>query len=423
MSIVRKIQGQKALSALRLSQYLKTLEFERNDYREPSELRLQRQLEEGLPIVDEDGREAIYQLFAWRPISAKVPVMVDEHLPTLCADTLLNTDLERFSIRLEDAAGYLCANYPLKTHFYWLDQDGQKLSLQVEEQTRAAYIGFHRAEALLMRRFNWQGVEVTRGEIALWLSYGTIKARNLEYAGAWPVDYDRWVQTVWKDHEPGTPSLEHFLVNLYFSQAELETLEPNERWLPFGQLVERWKAFSLTTADVSAIIEKGLGFHPLQIMSHHPAPISPEENKAIWTTGGDGPTMRQVRPYIPGAYFPLSSVREYEEKHLLPLRDQDKPQAPPAPMGDRQPIDPSAFLSFHQAQKLLAERLNITEEDSGHEIVGRIFRQELRGYTNVNECGDQRRFYFPDAALWVKRDDFDSKQPYEYLPLDMYPMP
>lgn len=415
MSIIRKIQGEKAVSALRLSQYLKTLEFERNYYREPSELRLHHQLEEGLRIVDEEGREARYSGFASPRKSAKMPVVVDEHLPTLYADTLLNADMERFSVRLEDVAGYLRVNYPLKTHFYWLDQEGHKLSLQVEKHTRAAYIGYLRGEALLMQRFNKPGLEITRGEIALWLSYGIIKAWNFEYAGAWPVEYDCWADVVRKDHHPGTASLEDCLIRLFFSQTELETVEPIERWLSFGQLVERWKTFSLATADVSAIIESGLVFYPLLIIQQHPAPLSPEEHKAIWAAGGDGPTMRQVRPYIPGAYFWLSTIQEYEKKHLLSLLDQDKPQAPPAPMGDQQPIDPSAFLSFHQAQKLLAERLNITEEDSGHEIAGRIFHQELRGYTNINECGDQRRFHFPDAALWVKRADFDSKPPYEYL--------
>jgi hypothetical protein len=42
---------------------------------------------------------------------------------------------------------------------------------------------------------------------------------------------------------------------------------------------------------------------------------------------------------------------------------------------------------------------------------------ELKGYTNINELGDQRRFYFPDAPLWVKSHDFDSDHSYEYLPL------
>jgi hypothetical protein len=75
----------------------------------------------------------------------------------------------------------------------------------------------------------------------------------------------------------------------------------------------------------------------------------------------------------------------------------------------------SKFLSLDQAEGILAERFGTTKEDIVHEIAAWVFHRELIAYTDIDELGDERRFYFTEADLWRKSNGFDSDKPYDYL--------
>ncbi|MGZ8975022.1 hypothetical protein [Methylomagnum sp.] len=304
-------------SAVQLSQYLELLKRDRPTC--DPEQRLIKQLLNGLRICDFEGHEAIYCNFELHPYSGDMPVIVKEGLPALCAEDIFNREaLKKFAVRLEDVAGYLRDHHPLKQEFPWLDQNEEKLTLRVEDQTQEAFISYFRAEAILRKCFNESGLEITQGEIALWLNSGIIHAWTSPYIGAWPIEYDEWVEERRRKSPTGALSLQQRLVPLWFDQKELETVCPPIRWLSYDQLCKRWKSFFLSEEDILSVIENHHFENGPHILINYPNPLSFSEACKLCSFE-DIASAREARNYFPGAYYRLCDIEEYEKKNLLPV--------------------------------------------------------------------------------------------------------